>query len=145
MVRRFHQFFSLLLIVLSFESFGQCKNFVKKSCLPLLHPFTTNGQINNAVFAPGDHAEMPLTFSEGFTYRVIVCGQEILGKINFKILNNENVVVFDNTDHEFVNLWDFKITNTQQVKLIINVPEEKAENGIMHTGCVSIILGFKKN
>ena len=145
MVKRFICLLFVAFVLISVDSDAQCKAFVKRSCLPLLPPFTTNGQINNAVFAPGDHAEMPLTFSDGFTYRVIVCSQEILGKINFKIMNNENQVVFDNADHDYVNLWDFKITSTQQVKLVINVPEEKTHNEIMHTGCVSIILGFKKN
>lgn len=124
---------------------AQCKSFVKKTCMPALSPFVTNGQINTAVFAPGDHAEMPISFYGGQTYRIIVCSQEILGKINFKLKDASGKVIFNNAEHEFKNQWDFKAENTQQVKLELEVPNEKTENGLMHTGCVSIIIGFKKS
>jgi hypothetical protein len=132
------------LFTLNFIS-AQCRAFIKKSCLPGLAPYSTNGQINTAVFAPGDHAEMPLTFKSEQNYRVIVCSQEILGKVIFKLKDLNGKVLFNNAEHEFKNTWDFKVEGTQQYKLEIEVPNEKTENGLMHTACVSIIIGYKKN
>jgi hypothetical protein len=137
---------SLLAIVLFSLAYPQCKNFVKKKCLPSLTPYVTNCQISTANLSPGDHAEIPVSFFENTSYRIIVCGQEILGKINYKLLDANKNVVFDNSQYDFANSWDFSSTSNQSLTLVLDVPSDKSDNHsqMMHTGCVSIIIGFKK-
>lgn len=139
--------FSLLLALFcSFSAYGQCKGFTKKKCMPSLAPYVTNGQINTATFAAGDHAEIPLSFFENTNYRIIVCGQEILGKITFKILDANKNVLFDNSELDYVNTWDFKSASNQSLILYVEIPEDGSDNysKMMHSGCVSVIVGFKK-
>jgi hypothetical protein len=139
----------LLVVIAILTSIGaraQCKSFTKKKCMPALAPYTTNGQINTATFSAGDHAEIPLSFFENTSYRVIVCNQEILGKITFKVLDGNKNVLFDNAGVDFVNSWDFKSMSNQSLTLYIEVPEGGSDNHsqMMHSGCVSVIVGFKK-
>ncbi|MFN5182211.1 MAG: hypothetical protein ACK5D5_04205 [Bacteroidota bacterium] len=139
-------FFVAFFILVSNLAVAQCKSFVKKKCLPTLAPYVTNGQINTANFSPGDHAEIPVSFFENTEYRIIVCGQEILGKINYKLLDANKNVVFDNAQHEFANSWDFSSVSNQSFTLVVEVPSDKSDNHsqMMHSGCVSVIIGFKK-
>ena len=140
-------FFSFLSILFYSSTFAQCKNFVKKKCLPSLAPYVTNGQISTANFAPGDHAEIPISFFENTDYRIIVCGQEVLGKITYKLLDANKNVVFDNSKFDYTNTWDFSSSSNQSLTLVVEVPSDKADNHsqLMHTGCVSVIIGFKKS
>ena len=137
---------SVLSVMLFSFSHAQCKNFVKKKCLPSLAPYVTNGQISTATFAPGDHAEIPLSFFENTNYRIIVCGQEILGKVNYKLIDANKNIVFDNAQFEYTNSWDFSSASNQSLTLVVEVPSDKSDNHsqMMHTGCVSVIVGFKK-
>ncbi|MBC7864932.1 MAG: hypothetical protein IAF38_18300 [Bacteroidia bacterium] len=125
---------------------AQCKSFVKKKCLPSLAPYLTNGQINTAVFSPGDNAEIPLPFFENTSYRVIVCNQETIGKVSFKVMDQNKNVLFDSSENGDVSQWDFKSKSNQNLILFVQVPEEKDNHSnLMHTGCVSVIIGFKKS
>jgi hypothetical protein len=138
---------ALACILGTFSANAQCKSFVKKKCLPALSPYTTNGQINTAQFASGDHAEIPLSFFENTSYRIIVCNQEILGKVIFKVMDATKQVIFDSEQQGDVSQWDFKSVSNQTLTLYVEVPAEKAGNHteMMHTGCVSVIIGFKKS
>jgi hypothetical protein len=140
-------FFALVFLTAGLlQAPAQCKNFTKKTCMPALAPYVTNGQINTATFFPGDHAEIPLSFFENTSYRVIVCNQEILGKISFKIVDGTNTTVFDNKGLDYVDSWDFKSMSNQSLTLIVDVPSvEDNHHGMAHSGCVSVIIGFKKS
>lgn len=139
-------FFTVLTALFTLSADAQCRSFVKKKCLPSLAPYTTNGQINTAQFATGDQADIPLSFFENTSYKIIVCSQEVLGNVNFKILDAKQNVLFDNADKDFVNHFEFKSSSNQTLTLHVEVPDEKKDNlsQMMHTGCVSVIIGFKK-
>lgn len=126
------------------ESNAQCKSFTKKTCLPNLSPYVYNGQLNSAVLAEGDVAELLLTFYGGQDYRINICSHETLGKMQFQVYDTEKNLLFDNTENEFVNLWDFKSNSTQQLIVRVTVPEEKNRSGMVQSGCVSILVGFKE-
>lgn len=130
-----------------FAGTAQCKNFTKKKCMPSLSPYVTNGQINTAMFVPGDKAEIPLSFFENTSYRIIVCNQEIIGNIVFKVLDANKNVLFDNKGVGYVSSWDFKSVSNQSLTLYVEIPPEdgKNPNNLVHQGCVSIIVGFKKS
>lgn len=137
----------LATLVLSNYSCAQCKQFAKNKCMPQLAPFASSGQINTATFSEGEEADMPLTFYEGNTYRVLVCAQEILGAVHFQLIDSNTKVIFDNQkDGGGKSSWDFASTGTQQYTLKVIVPKgEESGNGIMHTGCVTILVGYKKS
>ncbi len=139
--------FILLALVFTQLIQAQCKQFAKNKCLPQLAPYASSGQINTASFSEGEEAEMPLTFYEGNSYRVLVCAQEILGTVTFQLIDANKNVVFDNIkDGGGKSFWDFASTGTQQYTLKIIVPKsEDKGHGLVHTGCLTILVGSKKS
>ena len=129
---------SLLLFFI--HGYGQCKTFIKKQCLPNLAPYTSDGQLNNAQLAAGEMAELEFTFYSGQEYRIYVCAQEVLGTIQFKLMDSSHKELFNSKDSK--NLyWDFHIETTQQLILEVSAPESK--DAIVPNGCVGVLIGFK--
>ena len=123
---------------------AQCKGFTKKNCLPQLEPYVYNGQLNSAVLNEGDVAELLLTFYGGQDYRIFICSQEVLGDIEFKLLDTDRNTIFDNNEQEKATHWDFSANSTQQLIVQVKVPEGEGSNDMVHSGCVSILIGFKE-
>ena len=136
--------FVSLLAGMPTESQAQCKSFTKKTCLPNLEPYVYNGQLNSAVLSEGDVAELLLTFYGGQEYRINVCSHELLGKVQFQIFDTEKNLLYDNSKYEFTKFWDFKSVDTQQLIVRVTVPKEENRSGIVQSGCISILVGFKK-
>lgn len=136
--------FLVAMIMVVGTAFSQCKGFTKKECVPQIKPFTYNGQLNMAVLNPGDVAELVVTFYKGQDYRLYVCSQENLGKLEFKLLDSERNTLFYNKDHDFVNYWDFHSNATQQLIVQVRVPSVEEEVVVAASGCVSILIGFKE-
>ncbi|MBI5541314.1 MAG: hypothetical protein HY951_14705 [Bacteroidia bacterium] len=133
-----------LVIVFPFIVNAQCKGFTKKECMPALKPYVYNGQLNSAVLNEGDVAELLLTFYSGQDYRIYVCAQEMLGNLEFKLLDTDRNTLFYNKDHDFVKFWDFKSNSTQQLIVQVRVPQAEVKSEIIQSGCVSILVGFKE-
>ena len=51
--------------------------------------------MNTAVLYPGDKADMMLTFYSGQKYRLLVCSQEQLGDVAFRILDIDRNEVYN--------------------------------------------------
>ena len=143
----FAVFIVVFLLVSSFNSVAQCKRFTKKNCLPSLKPYLHNGQLTSAYMMPGDTAEVLMTFNAGKEYRVLICSQELIGKVQFKVLDKHKKVLYK-SDSEAINpSWDFKVTNTQQFIIQITVPKKVKtahKTDMMMNGCVSLLVGFKE-
>lgn len=127
----------------STNSYGQCKHFTKKNCLPTLAPFIHNGQLTSASLSPGDSADVMMTFNADKEYRILTCSQEVIGNVEFKVLDKNRKVLYESEKGAQNPYWDFKVANTQQFIVQIVVPEKKLSNNIVPTGCVSILIGFK--
>lgn len=123
--------------------YGQCKGFVKKTCIPMLSPFISNGTTNTAALLAGDKADMNLTFYSGQTYRVLVCAQPVLGIVSFTLKDASGNLLFDSKAHDDTNFWDFKAETTQQITISVEVPKTDASNQIVPSGCVSVMIGFQ--
>lgn len=135
--------FLLTLIVSS--SSAQCNSFVKKKCFPKIKPFTSNGQMNTSNLSSGETATMNLTFYSGQSYRILVCSQEVLGEVSFKVYDANKKLVFNSEDNNAPDFWDFKVKNTQQLTVEVSVPPSQSTNSIVPNGCVSVMVGFKKD
>jgi len=99
----------------TYQAQAQCKKFTKKVCLPTLQPYTYNGQLNSAVLAEGDVAELLLTFHKDYKYRISVCSQEMIGDVQFKIFDTKKNLVFDKAKNTDKAYWDFLSKSTQQL------------------------------
>jgi hypothetical protein len=125
------------------DSNAQCKGFVKKQ-IPKLAPFIHNGQINSSVLLSGDHAELTLTFYSGQTYRIMVGAQETLGDVYFVMKDAAKGQLFSSKDQGKTDYWDFTVESTQQLTIEVMVPDVDAPSGLVPSGCVSILVGFKQ-
>lgn len=122
---------------------AQCNSFAKKKCVPTLAPYTHNGQLNSTSLAPGETAELAMTFYSGQNYRLIVCAQPILEGVYFKLKDHEHKEIYSSKDKE--SLFDFNVKSTQQLFIEVVVPEAKKGAGdITAAGCVSVLVGFKQ-
>lgn len=127
----------------SVTTFAQCKGFVKKQ-IPKLSPFIHNGQVNSSVLLSGDQAELTLTFYSGQTYRILVSNQETLGDVYFVMKDASKAQLFSSKDMGKSDYWDFSVESTQQMTLEVIVPNVDTPSGLVPSGCVSILVGFKQ-
>lgn len=122
---------------------AQCKSFAKNKCVPGLLPYKFNETFNGAQLAPGEEAEVMLTFFSGQEYRVMVCVHQILGDVNWKLVDQNNKTVFESLADEPKTHFDFKAASTTQLRAVVWVPS-KPKSDMVHTGCVAIMVGFKE-
>lgn len=123
--------------------FAQCKGFVKRQ-IPKLAPFIHNGQVNSSVLLSGDHAELTLTFYSGQTYRLLASSQEALGDVYFIMRDANKTVLFSSKEQGKFDFWDFTVESTQQMTIEIIVPNSDTPSGLVPSGCVAILVGFKQ-
>ena len=139
---------ALLLGTISLLSFNQanaqCKRFTKKNCLPKLDPYIYNGQLNSAILAQGDVAELNLTFYPDQDYRIFVCSDPILGNVHFKLYDKDKNLIYDNETTDYLPYWDFSTNQSMELILRVMIPEKSESDLDVKEGCVSILIGFKE-
>lgn len=132
-------------MLLAGSAAGQCRSFAKNKCMPELAPYRFNETYNAAQLAPGEEAEVGLTFYSGQDYRIMVCSHPILGEVNWKLVDGSNKIVFESFADDPKHTFDLRVENTQQMKVQVWVPN--AQGGgtdMVHVGCVAIMVGFKE-
>lgn len=101
------------------------------------------GESFNAVkLFPGDAAEVEMTFYSDVDYRLLVCSHEVLGEVNFQLVDKDGEVVYDNANREYSEFFDFRLEGTRTFGLKIKVPDQE-DSAIKAQGCVAILLGRK--
>lgn len=138
---------ALLTAALSISPFylgaQQCsKTWIKKKCVPKIAPFIHNGQMNGTVLKEGQSTEMTLTFYSGQDYRILVCSEESLENVTFRLYDANSKIFFDSKDHDNTDVWDFRVKTTTTVKVEVLVGDN--EDKTVQSGCVSILVGFKQ-
>jgi len=124
---------------------SQCTTFVKKKCMPKIQPFTHNGQVNTSTLSAGQTSEYNFTFYAGQAYRILVGSEPVLGEVSFKVLDQSHKVVFDSKENDSPDFWDFKMKNTQQLIVQVIIPPSASSSSTPPSGCVSVLVGFKKD
>jgi hypothetical protein len=131
------------ILFISNYSYGQCKSFTKKKCLPELAPYLSNGQLIAAQLIPGESAEVELNFNKGLSYRLIVCADSYLEGLNYELKDaSENSYKTDTLENN-KSIIDLKVKQSGPLKLELNVPDKKNATGIIRNGCVTVLVGFK--
>jgi len=123
---------------------AQCKQFAKNTCKAGLDPYQHDGNYHAALLIEGEEAELYKTFYSDRNYRIGVCGAPNLKEIAFKIIDTRNgKVLYDNSLHDFVWKWDFRLESSQQLKIMVkvNVPDGNVDEP--EEGCVAIMFGSR--
>lgn len=135
----------MLLAALPLASQAQCRSFAKNKCIPALAPYKFNETFNAAQLAPGEEAEVDLTFYSGQEYRLLVCAHPILGNVNWKLSDATGKSLFESSADDPKPSFEFKVATTQKLTVHIDVPAgAKGGNGMLTVGCVGILVGFKE-
>ncbi|MFT4770248.1 MAG: hypothetical protein ACJAZC_000097 [Cryomorphaceae bacterium] len=121
---------------------GQCRTFVKNNCGDALEGFIPGESFNAVKLFPGDAAEVEMTFYSEVDYRLLVCSHEVLGDVNFQLVDKDGEVIYDNANREYSEFFDFRLEGTRTFGLKIKVPEQD-DSSINPQGCVAILLGRK--
>jgi hypothetical protein len=121
---------------------GQCRTFVKNNCGDAMEGFIPGESFNAVKLFPGDAAEVEMTFYSDVDYRLLVCSHEVLGDVNFQLVDKDGEVVYDNADREYSEFFDFRLEGTRTFGLKIKVPDQE-DSAIKAQGCVAILLGRK--
>ena len=132
----------LLSVLIPIGVNGQCRGFTKKTGRPLVEPYIHNGQMNSAVLFPGDSADIMLTFYSEQQYRLVICSEEQLGDVSYKVSDIERNLIFDSKNSDS-KVFDFIVESSQQLVISVAVPESDNTHDITDQGCVAILVGFK--
>ncbi|HRH38301.1 MAG TPA: hypothetical protein PK760_08145 [Flavobacteriales bacterium] len=132
-----------MVLLMAVNANAQCKAFAKNKCAGELAPYKFNENFNSAQLSPGDEAEVALTFYSGQEYRVAVCVHPILGEVNWKLVDENNKIVFESLADEPKHHFDLKAASTTQLRCIVWVPS-RPKTDMVHVGCVAIMVGFKE-
>ena len=136
---------ALLFLALPLASSAQCRSFAKNKCMPAMAPYKSNETFNAAQLAPGEVADVDLTFYSGQEYRLLVCTHPILGNVNWKLVDANGNSIFESSATDPKGIFDFKVATTQKLTVHIDVPKAQAGgNELMTVGCVGIIVGYKE-
>lgn len=124
---------------------AQCKAFAKETCLPLMAPFTHNGQLNSVTLTAGHSVQLEMTFYKGQNYRILVCAQEVLGKVTFKVFDADKNLVYSSKEKAGADYWDFNLKSTQQlfIEVAAALPPGTSNNN-PPSGCVTLLVGFEE-
>lgn len=83
-----------------------------------------------------------LTFYQGQSYRLLVCSQEQLGDVGFKLYDTDEALIFESEENTEAKVFDFEVASTTQLILTVNVPmDAQAAHGITVEGCISVLIG----
>ncbi len=133
-----------LLAILSVDAIGQCKGFTRKKCLPNLAPYISSGQVNSTVLFEGDSASLKLTFYSEQDYRLLVCAQQIFEEgAYFKVRDMDKKVLYDSSEGDDRNIWDFQVHSTQDLWIDVFAPEPEDNTiEIANSACISLAIGM---
>lgn len=140
-MKKFYFLFLIAAMAAPMVSSAQCKNFVKKKCAPQLEDYIPSDKYNSLRMVEGEEAEMYLVFVANHDYRIVICSQDILGDIEFEIMTDQGQVIFSSADSEGVKSFDFSTASTEKLHVVIRVPENESASGMMHEGCVTVMIG----
>ncbi|RLD61674.1 MAG: hypothetical protein DRJ01_07495 [Bacteroidetes bacterium] len=133
----------LVLISFSLFSNAQCDVFAKqKKWKEKLSPYTHNGVYVTQKINQGETIELYKTFFSNQDYRILICSDNNLPKIEFQILDINRNIIFDNKKNNFSNIWDFYFNTNLQTIVSIHVPKDKNNN---KSGCIAVLIGFLDN
>ncbi len=123
---------------------AQCRSFAKNKCMPGMAPYKFNETFNAAQLAPGEEAQVDLTFYSGQEYRLMVCSHPILGTVNWQLKDGNGNTITESNAETPKETFDFKVATTQKLTVHIDVPESsKGGNNLLTVGCVGILVGYK--
>lgn len=125
-----------LSVTAHFNATAQCKSVVKEG-IQKLTPYTHNGQVNNVTLKEGKTAELHLSFYKGLNYKLQISADQSLGKVNFRVLDENKKEVYNSTTAEkSADFWNFYSNSSQELIIELTSTESKK-------GCAAVLVGMQ--
>ena len=130
---------TILLILVSTLAISQCK-VEKQLCNRLLtSEYISDGQTYTAMLFGDQVAQFDVTFFEKSTYRIAGASGKEAGNLIFTIYDAQGKELFSNAKQKNAPYWDFVMDSTMDITI-----EAKLEQKNTDSGCVALLIGFKK-
>ncbi len=130
-----------LFTLLPDQAAAQCKGFARRICKLDLENYIHDGNYHAAILTEGEEAELYKTFYAGQDYRIAVCGSELMADIEFRVMDIQRNVLYDNSEHDYISTWDFRLESSQQLMIWVRVPSPD-QGYEPESGCVAILFGL---
>lgn len=125
-----------LLLIGTATASAQCGSVIKAG-IKKLNPYTYNNQINSAKLEAGKPAEFHLSFYKGVNYKLLICADAGMGKVNFRVLDENKNEVYNSSNDNNADSWAFFSNSTQELVIEIT-PVEKSSSG-----CAAVVVGMQ--
>ncbi len=136
----------VFLISIGNEMNAQCLSFAKKVGKPKLGNFVHDGNYNATILGAGETAELYKTFFKDQKYRIAVSKIDNLPDVHFRLVDENSNILFDNKDHNFIDVWDFTVETTQTLVIKLKVLDDyNSDETNTSKGCVSVLFGIEKD
>ncbi len=120
---------------------GQCKGFARRICRLDLEHYIHDGNYHAAILTEGEEAELYKTFYADQDYRIAICGSDLMADIQFRVMDIQRNVLYDNSDNDYKGTWDFRLESSQQLMIWLRVPSPNPGEE-PESGCVAILFGL---
>jgi hypothetical protein len=142
-----NRFFLTIIGLLLFLFTGKaqdCTEFHQFQCTYADYTYFYSQQSKSMLMAHGETKELNIIVYAGEEYYVTVCAHEKLGRVNFRILedNPSRTVIYDNSMDNFSPSIIF--ANERTRKLIIQVIVPPGKSNDKEKRCLGVLLEFKK-
>lgn len=134
--------FLLTLSIVTFSYSQDCERIVQ-DCKELLQKdsktsFISDGQVYSA-FLDREKAEFKTTLYGGTTYRIAASAGSSENYVIFTVKDPEGNILFSNKNYNNAPYWNFDVSETLPVTI-----ETELDQDLKVTGCVVMMIGFKK-
>jgi hypothetical protein len=138
-LRNIRSFVAAFVLTVAFAATAdaQCKTAVKDG-IKKLAPYTHNGQINNVTLILGEPSEIHLSFYKGLNYKFQIGGEDALGKVTFRVLDENKTEIYNSANSANPTAWVFYSNSSQNLIIeIYSVDKEKQ-------GCAYLVVGMQQ-
>jgi len=140
-MRKYLIIFTSLLFLLNINiSEAQCYKLLTTKGFEKLDTssFIFDGSINTISIKQGETFTVTKSLFKGKKYKIVVVSDDF-EKLNFIVINNENVTLFDNSEKNSSNTWEYVCDKNQSIEITVEAPKDKnkAENS-----CIAVLLGL---
>lgn len=131
----------LYILVFSQTNFSQqCFEYHKDCPLPSSKFVYSETKYSvSFLFDAGNTKQTQLPLFSGKDYRITICADSVFNQVvNFKLINNQGKVLYDNSKDNYSLTLEFISKQTQNALLEITIPDMINPNGSVPKGCVGI-------